>query len=505
MTKTLSQLAGTAALLIEAEQHSVLTQPSDMTSEAYRSLRDRLKAVRAINPEIRFLYTFRWKAGDEYPRFVLDTGTQGVDFSALGDEYSELTPTLRAAFTAPYRIQVEHDFATDEFGTWISAFAPIIRSDGSLEAVLGLDMDAGRIVQAELRLLLVIASLTGLIVLGMGFISWLFARRIASPLLALTRDMEKIQQFDLEGEPEIDSRISEIQKMEHSLDNMKKGLRSFKKFVSADLVAELIGLEQEAALGTEKRELTVFFCDLENFTNAGEQLSSEELNLLLSTYFATITRTLQEYGATIDKFIGDAVMAFWGAPRPMSDHARQGVLASLELQRRLETLRAEWEAQGLPPLRTRIGLNTGHVLVGNVGYENRLSYTALGDPVNLASRLESLNKYYGTHNLIGEETLRAIDRSISWRPVDKVAVKGKTKGTLIAEIADASPAWWHEYLLGWKAYRGSDWKTALAHFEKVGAVHAADGPSRILADRCRRFLDHGVPADWKGIWVMQDK
>jgi adenylate cyclase len=125
--------------------------------------------------------------------------------------------------------------------------------------------------------------------------------------------------------------------------------------------------------------------------------------------------------------------------------------------------------------------------------------------VNLASRLESLNKYYGTHNLIGEETLRAIDRSISWRPVDKVAVKGKTKGTLIAEIADASPAWWHEYLLGWKAYRGSDWKTALAHFEKVGAVHAADGPSRILADRCRRFLDHGVPADWKGIWVMQDK
>jgi adenylate cyclase len=352
---------------------------------------------------------------------------------------------------------------------------------------------------------MVIASLTGVIVLAMGFLSWLFARRIASPLLALSRDMERIQQFELDGELVVDSRISEIQKMEHSLDNMKKGLRSFKKFVPSDLVAELIGLEQEAVLGTEKRELTVFFCDLENFTSAGEKLSSEELNLLLSTYFATITRTLQEYGATIDKFIGDAVMAFWGAPRTMSDHARQGVLAALELLRRLESLRAEWETQGLPSLKTRIGLNTGHVLVGNVGYENRLSYTALGDSVNLASRLESLNKYYETHILIGEETLRAIDRSVAWRPVDKVAVKGKTKGTLIAEISDAAPAWWNEYLRGWKAYRASDWKAALDHFDKVRSVRSGDGPSRVLGDRCRRFLERGVPADWTGVWVMHDK
>jgi len=505
MARNLLQLAGTTAMLIDPEAHASLAAPADMTGEAYLGMRDRLRAVRAVNPEIRFLYTFRWKAGEEYPRFVLDTGTAGVDFSALGDEYRDATPTLVDSFSAPYRIRVEREVYTDEFGTWLSAFAPILRKDGSLEAVLGLDIDAGRIVQAERRLLSVVGVLTGAIVAAMGLLSWIFARRIASPLLNLSADMERIQQLELDGELSVDSRISEIQKMERSLDNMKKGLRSFKKYVPADLVAELIGLEHEAILGTEKRELTVFFCDLENFTTAGESLSSEDLSYLMSTYFETVTRTLHEHGATVDKYIGDAVMAFWGAPRKLSDHAMRGVLASLEVRRRLEALRKEWEARGLPPLAARIGLNSGAVLVGNVGHENRLSYTALGDPVNLASRLESLNKYYGTRVLVGEETLRGIGRSVSWRPVDKVAVKGKTKGTLIAEISDAAPAWWNEYLLGWNAYRTGDWKTALGRFDRVRSAGHEDGPARVLADRCRRFLTQGVPEDWTGVWVMHDK
>lgn len=505
LSRKLSQLAGISALLIEPAAHASLRESADMESETYRALREKLRAVRAINPEIRYLYTFRWAAGEPHPRFVLDTGEPGEDFSPLGTEYEDTTPTLEASFRAPYGVRVEEEFAADEFGTWLSAFAPVLAADGSLEAVVGLDVDAGSVVAAERRLLLLVAELTGLIVAAMGAGSWWFARRIARPLQALSRDMDRIRQFQLDGEPEVDSRISEIITMERSLANMKKGLRSFRKYVPADLVADLISLNREAVLGTEKREVTVFFCDLQDFTAAGEALSSEDLNRLLSDYFETVTRTLQEHGATIDKFIGDAVMAFWGAPRPAGEHALAGARASMALLGRLDALRARWSDSGLPPLYTRIGLNSGAVLVGNVGHAERLSYTVLGDAVNLASRLESLNKYYGTRVLVGEETLRSGARALPWRPVDRVAVKGKTKGTLIGELAAAPPDWWADYRRAWEAYRASEWRPAAALFDRVREAAGEDGPSRVLSERCRRFLAQGVPADWKGVWVMHDK
>lgn len=505
LTNNLSQIVGAAALLVDPESHGGLRTEDDMRTDAYKELRGRLLKVRALNPEIRFLYTFRWTPGEAHPRFVLDTGEPGVDLSALGDEYADTTPALEQAFREPYGIQVEGEFYADEFGTWLSAFAPVLNEDGSLEAVVGLDVDAGRVAAAEWALLRLVAGLTAFIVLLMGAASWWFARRIARPLLELSGDMERIRRFQLDGEISVDSRISEILNMEVALANMKKGLRSFKKYVPADLVAELIGMNEEAVLGTRKHEVTVFFCDLENFTTAGEKLSSDDLNRLLSGYFETVTRTLQEYGATIDKFIGDAVMAFWGAPRPSGDHAQRGAKASLVLLERLEALRSEWEASGLPPLATRIGLNSGSVLVGNVGHAERLSYTALGDAVNLASRLESLNKYYGTRILAGEDTLRAGARDQHWRPVDKVAVKGKTKGTLIAELVSSPPAWWPEYRRAWDAYHASDWAAAAGLFDRVQELAGGDGPSRVLAERCRRFAGQGVPADWTGVWIMHDK
>jgi len=293
--------------------------------------------------------------------------------------------------------------------------------------------------------------------------------------------MARIQSFELDGVIDVTTRINEVLIMKDSLDNMKKGLRSFKKYVPSDLVADLISLQQEALLGTGKRELTVFFCDLENFTTASEQLSPEDLNILLTGYFDAVTRSLQKYGATIDKFIGDAVMAFWNAPRDTPDHAYQGALASLEVRRSLALLMEGWKSVGLPGLATRVGLNTGTVMVGNVGYEHRLSYTALGDAVNVASRLESLNKFYGTHLLAGEATLAALRGRVKHRVVDRVAVKGKSKGSQIAELADVRPASWDAYDRGFAAYTSGDFAGAL-----------------------REFTDPGL-ANWDGTWYMNDK
>ena len=293
--------------------------------------------------------------------------------------------------------------------------------------------------------------------------------------------------------------------MTMSLENMKKGLRSFKKYVPSDLVAELISLQKEAVLGMEKAEVTVFFCDLANFTAASEMLRSEELNVLLTGYFGLVTRVLQNHGATVDKFIGDAVMAFWNAPKPVPDHAWRGAQAAIAVQKGLNVLTQEWKQRELPPLITRVGLNTGTVLVGNVGHEDRLSYTVLGDPVNLASRLESLNKFYGTRILAGEDTLKALGDRVAWRPVDRVAVKGKSRGTLIGELAESEPEWWASYRRAWEIYQAGQFKDALAAFMDVQTADDPDGVSEVLAARCRRFLESGVPVDWTGTWIMSEK
>ena len=505
LSKRLSELAGTAALLVDPGVHSSLTKASDMDGQPYLALRDKLKAVRQLSPEVHYLYTFRWTAGESKPRFVLDTGTEGVDFSPLGQEYDSMTPTLKASFLPPYHVRVETEFYTDEYGTFLSAFAPLVRPDGTLEGVLGIDMDASRIIALEAQLLFLVGGLTLGITALMALLAWWFSRRIVRPLQALSQDMGRIQEFQLDGEVVVDTRISEVVNMKLSLDNMKMGLRSFKKYVPSDLVAELIGLQKEAVLGTEKAEVTIFFCDLANFTAASEMLTSEELNVLLTGYFGLVTRVLQNHGATVDKFIGDAVMAFWNAPKAVVDHAWQGAKAALAVQKGLNVLTQEWKARGLPPLVTRVGLNTGTVMVGNVGHEDRLSYTVLGDPVNLASRLESLNKYYGTRILAGEETLKALGDRLPWRPVDKVAVKGKTQGTLIGELAETEPEWWPAYRRAWELYRAGDFSAALAGFEAVQTADDPDGVSGVLAGRCRRFVEAGVPADWTGTWIMQDK
>ena len=501
----LSELAGTAALLVDTKIHATLTKPEDMQRPEYQALREKLRAVRNLSPEVHFLYTFRWVSGEASPRFVLDTGSPGVDFSPLGQVYESVTPTLRASFASPYQIHVEKDFYTDEYGTFLSAFAPLVGPDGKLEGVLGIDIDAKRVVGLETQLLALVGGITLLITALMALGSWGFSRRISRPLLTLSQDMGRIQQFQLDGTVEVSTRISEVLIMKESLDNMKKGLRSFQKYVPRDLVAELIGLQKEAVLGTEKADVTIFFCDLANFTSASEVLESEDLNLLLTGYFGLVTRTLQAHGATVDKFIGDAVMAFWNAPKPQANHAVRGAAATLEVQRGLALLAAEWESKGLPPLTTRIGLNTGPVLVGNVGHADRLSYTVLGDAVNLASRLESLNKYYGTQNLAGGATLQSLGDRAVWRPVDKVAVKGKVQGTFIGELADDEPAWWADYRKAWDLYQAAQWQTAAEAFSRVRTPRGPDGVSEVLGARCRRFLEKGVPADWTGTWVMQDK
>ncbi len=385
------------------------------------------------------------------------------------------------------------------------------QKDGAPHWLIGLlipeDEVLGRVNRANLIALMVgIVSLL-LAMLGSVYIS----TQISRPLAGLAADAAAIGQFRLVQAAPVRSAIIEVAQLAGAMEDMKAGLRSFGKFVPTDLVRRVLVSGEEARLGGHRANLTVYFSDIAGFTGVSEKLSPEALVELLGEYLSAMSDEIARTGGTVDKYIGDAVMAFWGAPSPNPAHARAAVEAALNNQARLRELRALWRRAGKPELRARIGLHTGDLVVGNMGSESRLNYTVLGDSVNLASRLEGLNKHYGTSILISESTRDAVKDEVVARPLDRVAVKGKSQGVMIYE------------LLGWKGkvssqeeeraahyasaldlYFNRRFTDAAARFDELVTSRAKDLASETLRDRCREFSD-SPPADWSGIHEMTEK
>jgi adenylate cyclase len=293
---------------------------------------------------------------------------------------------------------------------------------------------------------------------------------------------------------------------------MKASLRSFRKFVPAELVRGLLASGQEAKLGGKRQLLTIYFSDLEGFTTVSEQLEPEKLVELLGEYFAAMTGQILEEGGTVDKYIGDAIMAFWGAPNPRDDHALAACRTALKNQAKLRELQRDWQARGLPLLKVRIGLNTGEAIVGNIGSEDRLDYTAIGDSVNLASRLEGLNKYYGTTIMLSAATWLAVKDDVVARPLDKVSVKGKKHGALVYELLgmkgdtdEAIVMMAETYAAGLDAYSNKDWATARARFTSVIELRGADAPSSQMLERIDELEASPPGQDWDGVYRMESK
>jgi adenylate cyclase len=308
------------------------------------------------------------------------------------------------------------------------------------------------------------------------------------------------------------SRIIEVQTLTTALDEMKRGLRSFRKYVPADLVRELLASGQEAEIGGKRLELTIHFSDIVGFTSVAESLPPEQLVLNLGEYLEEMSEHIAATGGTVDKYIGDAIMAFWGAPRPDADHALHACEAALENRDRLDALNARWEAAGRPRFDARVALHTGEVVVGNVGSGARLNYTVIGDAVNLASRLESLNKRYGTRLMISETTWARVSHAMVARPLDKVSVKGKAASVVIYELlgrksrvsADALEAA-DRHAQAFSLYLERRWSEAIVVLREQLERRPSDGPTRILLERCERWAASPAPSDWDGIERMTEK
>lgn len=278
--------------------------------------------------------------------------------------------------------------------------------------------------------LAVLAILTAV----MALLATLLANRlIAEPLVRITGQLKFIESFNLAAIHKLEAPLIELDNLSTALVQMSHGLASFEKFMPADLVRTLVSSGIEARPGVRQANLTVLFTDIAGFTGMSETLG-EAILPLLGDFLSAASAAILAQNGTIDKFIGDAVMAFWGAPAANDRQALAACAAALDLQRRLEEGHQRRAELGLPPLRARIGINTGTVLVGNVGTDDRLSYTAIGDAVNIASRLEGLNKEFATQILIGEATKEAAGDAILVRRVDRVAVKGREQELTIYEL-----------------------------------------------------------------------
>ncbi len=285
------------------------------------------------------------------------------------------------------------------------------------------------------------------------------------------------------------------------------------RYTSPALVEALLAhRELLDRFGGTRQDLTVYFSDIRGFTSFSERMDPEKLVELLNAYLSTLTEIIERHGGYVDKYIGDAIMAVWGAPVPVADHALRACAAALEMRDAVEALRPAWKARYGAEIFAGAGVNTGPMVAGNVGSRQKANYTVLGDNVNLASRLEGANKIYGTAILVGEGTYAAARRGIAARRIDVLQVKGKKQGVPVYELvglAGTLSASQEEPMARWEraieAYRDARFAEALSGFEEVLRLAPQDGPAALYVARCRDFVASPPPPGWDGVYVLHEK
>jgi adenylate cyclase len=339
-------------------------------------------------------------------------------------------------------------------------------------------------------------------------LSFLVAGQVSRPLEKLADEAKEIQHLQFPKVAPIHSMVREVDDLATAIEDMKTGLRSFGKYIPQGLLRSFISSGQEAKFGGARKEVSIFFSDIVDFTSISESLDPEQIVELLRIYLNTVCLEIQNTGGTVDKYIGDAVMAFWDVPTNLQgfNHATAACLAALAVQEALDTLNAKWQSEGKSPFHTRIGLNTGDVVVGNIGSDARFNYTIIGDAVNLSSRLEGLNKNYGTRIMLSEATYRQAADLVVARPLDHVGVKGRKGGVPVYELMGLKQNVSDQDLeiaelssRGLLKYLERDWAAAIHQFETIKSLKPNDQPAQVLIERCVLFASNPPGPDWDGV------
>jgi adenylate cyclase len=362
-----------------------------------------------------------------------------------------------------------------------------------------------------------VASVLGLLFAG------LITRNLVRPVKRLLNGTKEVEEGNLNVHIHITS-TDEIAVLTKSFNHMVSELKqkeviqeTFGKYVDPRIVKGILE-DQRFSQGGERRLMTVFFSDLEDFTALGERLTPDGIVKLLNQYFSLMSEPIREFHGIIDKYIGDAIMAFWGPPfTDGAEHATLACLSALEQYRKLSTFRQLLPdimglRKDLPKINVRMGIATGDVTVGSIGSEYSKGYTVIGDTVNLASRLEHVNKEYGTQLLISEETWKMAHDAIEARELDCIQVAGKSEPVRIFELLDRkgqlddkAKTFRDHFAEGLAAYRSQSWDLAKARFSEGLKINPEDHPSKLFIARLQHFKEHPPALDWDGVWRFQEK
>ena len=326
-------------------------------------------------------------------------------------------------------------------------------------------------------------------------LTYIFAKRLSRPLEVLVEEIKQVFSFQINPGLKVTSRVAEISLLIDATQKLKTAISAFAAYVPRELVSDLIRTGTPLAPGGQSRYLTMFFTDLKGFSSLAEVTPTRELLETVSAYLELVTIAVKEEQGTIDKFIGDAVMAFWGAPVMVIDHSYRACVAAVRSQRRMATLNVRLAESGKGPLTVRIGIHSDQVLVGNIGSLERLSYTVMGDGVNIASRLEGINKDFGTSICVSNAVFKESGERLWLRPIDMVAVKGRKGAFLIYELLgirdgdeEVAATQKEQNLcvatgIAYASYAAGRWEEAEALYQMI--VNEHDDPlARVMVSRC---------------------
>lgn len=404
------------AAILDGDRIAAIQSADDPLRER---LRVDLQAVLDQERELASVYIFRPTERPNELSFVVD-----VDRRAAPGAYGELYdgtpyPELTHALAGP---AVEHDAVADAWGTSISGFAPIRTRTGKPVAIVGLDIDAARVEQMKARLLQ-IAVVTYLAALGvLALVAFVVGRALRKPMIQIIDGTEAIARGSLETRVALE-RKDELGTIGQYFDRMAAGLEerefiraTFGRYVSEDVARKLLADRGKVASHGEERDVTILFSDLRGYSTLSETMSPNDILDLMNQYFEAVSMVVSAHGGVILEYLGDGVLAVFGAPDDLPGHAERAVRCALMMRERLVTLNREWDAsgrshswreRGIEHLRARIGVHTGPVVAGSMGSRFRMKYTVIGDTVNIAARLEALNVELGTDILVSRETFNA--------------------------------------------------------------------------------------------------
>ncbi len=435
-----------------------------------------------------------------------------IDPDELGDEIVSATKmVIPKELTNDNESQAYYDTIKTKQGAFYATFLCPVPGQPPHWILCFLVCEQDLIAPAKNRLL-VHLGITGVTIVVSLFLTTWIGFAIAKPIEDLSRTARNLGQLKLVREPPTKSVIHEVDELGNAIRSMHTGISSFLRYVPQDLLRRYMSSGQTATIDSELTEVTILFADVKDFTSLSEQIEPMILVRQLNEFLETISVCILEHNGTVDKYIGDAVMAFWNAPIRVPGHAREASSCVLEFSPRMAILQNKWISEGLTPMQIRVGLHTGEAIVGNLGSSVRLNYTIIGDAVNLASRLEGLNKAYSTSNLISETTRSMAGFEFLTRPVDIVAVKGKNAPIQVHELMNwAKKATEEEQELArqtsraWDLYKNQTFKEAEAAYSNILKHYPHDGLAKTMLERCKDLLASPPSAPWSGVYRSRNK